>query len=364
MKQTPLYSKHKELGGQMVDFHGWELPLQYRSITQEHHAVRQKAGLFDVSHMGAFLVQGKNAVDSLQKLVTKDLSPAKDGQAVYALLCMEDGGVIDDLLLYRFSAEDWMLVVNASNRQKDEEWIKDHLDGSTTLTNISDDTVQLALQGPLAEKILQRLTPDDLRSIRFFRFMNHCVIADVPALVSRTGYTGEDGFELYLHASDAPMIWDHILDAGYPEGLVPAGLGARDTLRFEAALPLYGQEIGPDISPLEAGLDRFVQFDKTEFIGKKALLSQREKGLSRFRVGLEMLGRGIPRSRYDVNKEGRTIGQVTSGTYAPSLGKNLAMALIAADQAEIGNKVDVVIRARPVQAQVVALPFYKRKKRE
>lgn len=362
MKQTPLYAKHIEAGGKIIDFGGWALPVQYRGIIEEHEAVRQRAGLFDVSHMGELWVEGPDALACLQQLVTNDLSRATDGQAVYSPMCQDDGGVVDDLLLYRVAEERWLLVVNAANTGKDEAWIRSRLSGRASLTNRSEETAQLAIQGPLAEAILQRLTPVNLADIRFYRFLTDVQVADKPVLVSRTGYTGEAGFELYFQAEDAPVLWDHLLDAGQTDGLVPAGLGARDTLRFEAALPLYGQELGSDITPLEAGLNRFVKLDKPDFIGRPALLAQHENGLARIRAGLNMIGRGIPRSHYEIRQGDRIVGQVTSGTFAPTLKKNMAMALLDTSLAVPGQIVDVIIRDKPVQAEVVELPFYKRKK--
>lgn len=362
MKQTPLYAKHIEAGSKIIDFGGWALPVQYRGIIEEHETVRQRAGLFDVSHMGELWVEGPDALANLQRLVTNDLSRAKDGQAVYSPMCREDGGVVDDLLLYRVAEERWLLVVNAANTDQDDAWVRERLTGHASLGNRSDETAQLAIQGPLAESILQRLTAVNLADIRFYRFMTEVPVAGIPVLLSRTGYTGEDGFELYFKASDAPRLWDCLLETGQPEGLAAAGLGARDTLRFEAALPLYGQELGPDITPLEAGLDRFVKLDKPDFIGRAALLTQHEKGVSRIRTGLEMIGRGIPRSHYIIQREGRLVGQVTSGTYAPTLQKNLALALLDTSLAVPGQTVDIIIRDKPVKAGVVALPFYSRKK--
>lgn len=360
MKQTPLYEKHLEAGGKMIDFCGWALPVQYRGIIEEHEAVRKRAGLFDVSHMGVFWMQGSDVLANLQRLVTNDLSKASDNQAIYSPMCREDGGVLDDLLLYRIKEDIWQLVVNAVNTQKDKNWIQSHLRGQATLSDITDETAQVAIQGPRAEAILQRLTTTDLGKIRFYRFMTDVYIADVPVLISRTGYTGEDGFELYFNAKDAPMLWERILDEGYPDGLTPAGLGARDTLRFEAALPLYGQELSEEITPLEAGLERFVKFEKYEFISREALLKQKEKGPERMRIGLEMEGRGVPRPHYVVQREGCSVGFVTSGTFAPTLKKNLAMALVNRKWTDLGCRLGVEIRNRLVPARVVALPFYKR----
>ena len=360
MKQTPLYQKHQEAGGKLIDFFGWSLPVQYLGILEEHRAVRERAGLFDVSHMGELLVEGPDALDNLQRLVTNDLTRAKDGQAIYSPMCTETGGVIDDLLLYRFSQQRWLLVVNASNTGIDEAWIRDHLSGQVSLLNQSDEIAQLAVQGPPAEQILQQLTDTPLDSVRFFRFVNDLKLAGRPVLLSRTGYTGEDGFECYMDAGHAAFLWDQIMDAGQSSGLTPAGLGARDTLRFEAALPLYGQELTRDISPLEAGLERFVKLQKGPFVGREALQAQQESGVPRRRIGLEMIDRGIPRAHYPVEKDGEEIGQVTSGTFAPTLGKNCAMALLNSSACIAGDEVSVLIRGRSTAARLVELPFYKR----
>ncbi len=361
MKKTPLFTKHQEAGGKIIDFGGWALPVQYRGIIDEHNAVRTRAGLFDVSHMGELWLQGPDVASDLQRLVTNDISKTQVGQAVYSPMCNEQGGVVDDLLLYRVSEQQWMLVVNAANTDKDEAWIGEHTSKDTHLTNHSLETAQLALQGPRAEAILQRLTMTDISKIRFFRFEQAAVVADVPVLLSRTGYTGEDGFELYFNAADAPMLWERLLDEGYADGLEPAGLGARDTLRFEAALPLYGQELASDISPLEAGLNRFVKLDKPAFIGREKLLEQAAVTRRRI-IGLEMVGRGVPRSHYSVQHNGQPVGQITSGTYAPTVQKYLALALVASSLTETGTMLDVMIRERPVPAVVVPLPFYSRRR--
>ena len=361
MKQTPLYAKHRELGGRIIDFGGWAMPVQYRGIIEEHEAVRRAAGLFDVSHMGELLVRGPDALANLQRLMTNDLSRVQAGQAVYSPMCTPEGGVVDDLLLYPCSDREWLLVVNAANTDRDIAWIAGHLTGDATLQDVSADCAQLAIQGPAAERILQRLTETPLAGIRFYRFRQPVFCAGVETLVSRTGYTGEDGFEIYLAAAAAPLLWDRLLAEGEPDGLVPAGLGARDTLRLEAALPLYGQELGPDISPLEAGLDRFVKLDKPSFIGRDALLRQRAEGLPRRLVGLEMLDRGVPRSHYEVRAGDRLVGHVTSGSYAPTLRRNIALALVAVDQSATGTALDIVVRGKPLQAKVVGLPFYNKK---
>jgi aminomethyltransferase len=361
MKRTPLYEKHARLGGRMIDFGGWELPVQYTGIMEEHEAVRRKAGLFDVSHMGEITVAGPDAQSFLQHLVTNDISKAADGQAVYSPMCSPDGGVVDDLLVYRLGAQDFLLVVNAANTDKDYAWIREHLSGDVKAENVSDRWAQLALQGPNAQAILQKLTDYPLGDIRFYRFARDVRVAGSGALISRSGYTGEDGFELYVSPADAPVLWDALLEAGKDDGLVPCGLGARDTLRFEAALPLYGQEISAEITPLEAGLSRFVKLDKADFIGKAALEKQAQEGIKRSLAGIEMVGRGIARSHCGIEKDGRHIGFVTTGSFSPTLKKNIALALVGSEYAADGTMLDVIIRDKRTEARVVPLPFYTKK---
>ena len=345
----------------MVDFHGWELPVQYGGIIEEHEAVRSAAGLFDVSHMGELLVEGRDAGEFIQGMITNDISNTKDGQAVYSPMCYEDGGTVDDLIVYRRAAERYFIVVNASNAQKDYEWLLENRKGSVRIENASEQYAQLAIQGPESVAVLGKLTDFRLQDLTFFRFSEEVEVGGVKVLLSRSGYTGEDGFELYAAASDAVTLWRQLMEAGAGHGLVPVGLGARDTLRFEAALPLYGQELSEDISPLEAGLSRFVKLGKEGFIGAEALRRQQEAGVKRRLAGFEMVGRGVPRSGYEVLSEGRKIGHVTSGGFAPTLKKNLGMALIEADHAAAGASPDVVIRDRAIKASIIKLPFYNKK---
>ena len=360
MKQTPLYENHRQLGGKIVDFGGWALPVQYSGILEEHEAVRTRAGLFDVSHMGELLMQGPAAQANLQNLLTNDLSLIQIGQCLYSPMCAPDGGTVDDLLVYRLSEMDWLLVVNATNTDADEAWIRQRLIGNVQMINQSADYGQLAIQGPNAERILQRLADVELGDIRFYRFRQNILIGGVPALVSRTGYTGEDGFEIYLPASETSRVWDRLLEEGQADGLIPAGLGARDTLRFEASLPLYGQELSRDITPLEAGLGRFVKLEKSTFIGREALVSQLAAGVPRHLVGLEMIERGVARCHYEIQAAGQPAGHVTSGSFSPSLKKNIALALVESRYAEPGTPLDVIIRGKAAAAQVIALPFYRR----
>ncbi|CAB1245652.1 aminomethyltransferase (glycine cleavage system protein T) [Ruminococcaceae bacterium BL-6] len=359
MKQTPLYEKHCALGGKMIDFGGWLMPVQYSGILDEHEHVRNAAGLFDVSHMGEIKVEGEGAASYLQKLVTNDLSGAAPGRAIYSPMCYPSGGVVDDLLIYKLSEKSYLVVVNAANTDKDFSWFEQQLSDNVKIKNVSERYAQLAIQGPNAQKILQTLTDVSLDEIKFYRFQSGVPVCGIQSIVSRTGYTGEDGFEIYLPSEKAASLWDALLTAGGELGLVPAGLGARDTLRFEAALPLYGHELSEEISPLEAGLGRFVRFGKNDFIGREALIRQHETGPRRKLVGFEMTGRGIARHGFIVMAQGIRIGSVTTGNYSPTLKKNLGLALIDSDFS--GENFEIVIREKAVEAAVISLPFYTKK---
>lgn len=362
LKRTPLYEEHQKLGAKIIDFGGWEMPVQYAGVIEEHKAVRSKAGLFDVSHMGEVEVKGKDALAFAQYILTNDVTRIQDNQIQYSPMCYPEGGIVDDLLVYRFNQEHFFIVVNASNTDKDFAWMQEKAKGfEVRLENRSEEFAQLALQGPLAEKILQKLTTLDLTQIKYYWF-KHWEIDGVLCLISRTGYTGEDGFEVYLPPEHASRMWQRILEVGAEEGVQPIGLGARDTLRFEARLPLYGNELGPDITPLEAGLGIFVRLEKDNFIGKEALLTQKEKGVPRKLVGLEMIERGIARSHYPLQKEGKEIGFVTSGSFSPTLNRNIALGLVPAEYAQIGETLEVIIRGKAVKAQIVPSQFYKRSK--
>ncbi len=362
LKQTPLYPMHLKYNGKIIDFGGWELPVQYEGmgIIKEHNMVREKAGLFDVSHMGEVMVTGDKAEEFVQKLVSNDVKILQDYQVVYGLMCYPSGGVVDDLLVYRYNSSKYLLVINAANVDKDFAWIQENLVPGVSATNISDQYAQLALQGPEAQAILQKIIDVDLNSIRFFWFNPQVKISGVECIVSRTGYTGEDGFEIYVSPQDAAFIWEEILSAG--EDLVsPVGLGARDSLRFEAKLPLYGQEIDQDITPLEAGLGFFVKLNGDDFIGRSALLKQKEEGLKRKLVEFSMVGKGIPRSHYEVQKDGAVIGHVTTGLHAPTFKKPIGLALINIEFTEPGTKIDIMIRDKAIEAVVERGIFYKKK---
>jgi len=358
--KTPLYETHCNYGGRMVEFAGWALPVQYSGVLEEHEAVRSRAGLFDVSHMGKVEVTGEDAHKFLQILTTGDVETLVDGQALYCLMCYPNGGVVDDILVYRFGPGHFFLVVNAVNTVKDYNWMLQNKTGDVEITNVSGNIAQLALQGPLAEKVLQSLTIINLGSLRFFHILREVEIAGFNCMVSRTGYTGEDGFEIYTSPPNAPALWDAILEAGSPFGVIPAGLGARDTLRLEACLPLYGHELSPDITPLEAGLQKFVKFEKPGFIGRSSLVADLEKGITRKLVGFEMEDRGVPRAHYPVESGGRVIGLVTSGGYSPTLKKNIGLALVEAGYAVQNEKIDIVIRNKRLRAVIVRIPFYKK----
>jgi aminomethyltransferase len=361
LKKTPLYPVYAKYGAKTIDFGGWDLPVQFTSIQQEHHAVRTQAGLFDVSHMGEFLVTGTEAANFLQYMTTNNIADLEPGQAHYTFMCYTDGGVVDDLLVYRKSADEFMLVVNASNREKDWEWLQKHAEGDVQLSDISDETALIALQGPRAVELLKRVTDAPVEALKGFRFLADIEVCGLPALVSRTGYTGEDGFELYLASEDAPELWERLLEVGEPEGLTAAGLGARDTLRFEAKLPLYGQELSAQITPIEAGLGFFVKTDKGDFLGREVLAEQKSSGAPRKLVGIEMIDRGIPRSHYPVYADNNLIGEVTTGTQSPTFKTNVGLVLINKEYAAMDQEVEVEIRGKRLKAKVVKTPFYKKK---
>jgi aminomethyltransferase len=371
LKRTPLYPLYTALGGKVIDFGGWELPVQFSSIMREHEAVRTRAGLFDVSHMGEVIVEGPQALAFLQRLTTNDVARLTIGQAQYSMMCYPSGGVVDDLLVYRLAEEQYMLVINAANIDKDLAWLLSEKTGNLSIRDISREICLLALQGPRACDILQKLSEKSLSELASFHFLQDLPLRSsasgmtgeaVKALVSRTGYTGEDGFELYVRNEDATVLWHMLLEAGESFEMLPVGLGARDTLRFEAKLPLYGQELAHDISPLEAGLGFFVKFDKDQFIGREALLRQKEEGIPRKLVGIEMIDRGIPRTGYPVYAGEARIGTVTTGTQSPTLKKNVGLALIDASFATLGTQLEVEIREKRLQATVIPAPFYKRGK--
>lgn len=363
LKKTPLYGNHLKYGGRIIDFAGWALPVQFRSIIEEHHQVRRAAGLFDVSDMGELDIRGPQALDLIQYALTNDMSTLAVNQVRYSPMCNHRGGVVDDLLVYRLGEDHYFLVINAANIEKDYNWIRD-LAGrfpGAKVENVSDRVAELALQGPNSEAILGKLAKTDLSAIRYYWCQQGVDVGGVRCMVSRTGYTGEDGFEIFCSPEDAPGLWDTLLEVGDEMGLWPCGLGCRDTLRFEAAMPLYGQEMDDDTTPLEAGLGKYVKFDKGDFVGREPLLEEKRTGLRKKLVGLEMVGRGIARTGYPVLKDGEKVGYVTTGSYAPTLDRNLALAFVPPGLSEVDTAVQVEIRGRGVDARVVKTPFYRRR---
>jgi aminomethyltransferase len=362
LKRTPLFDEHRKLGARLVEFGGWEMPVQYSSILEEHRAVRERAGLFDVCHMGEFRVEGPGALELLQTWVPNDVGRLTVGQALYTQTLHPDGGTVDDLVVYRLADDRYMIVVNASTTEKDWDSLGQHASGRAgfTLSNVSDETGLLALQGPLAQSILQPLSSVPLGDVAYY----HCMrgeVAGMPAIISRTGYTGEDGFELYVAASDAPRLWSRLLEVGKPAGLLPAGLGARDTLRLEAGYCLYGHELTDEITPLEAGLGWTVKLQKgADFVGRDALLQEKADGLRRKLVGVVLRERGVPRAGYPLLRDGERIGEVSSGTHAPMLNQAIALGFVAPEHAAVGTAISVEIRGNAVPAEIVQLPFYKR----
>ncbi|AOM82653.1 glycine cleavage system aminomethyltransferase GcvT [Salisediminibacterium beveridgei] len=361
-KQTPLFPVYEASGAKTVNFGGWQLPVQFSGIKHEHETVRTKAGIFDVSHMGEIEVKGKGTLSFLQYMMSNDVSKVKEGRCQYTALCQEDGGTIDDLVWYKRSDESALLVVNASNETKDFDWLLKHSHGfDVQVENRSSDYAQLAVQGPLAESVVQRLTDESLVDIRFFSFREGVTISGHPVLISRTGYTGEDGFEIYCDPESAAELWEAILQEGKQEGLLPCGLGARDTLRFEANLALYGQELSEEITPVEAGIGFAVKPDiESDFIGKDVLKIQKEEGSDLVSVGIEMLEKGIPRTGYEVLNHSQVIGHITSGTQSPTLGKNMGLALVSKNFSKPGTEIDVQVRKKQLKAMVIETPFYKR----
>ncbi len=343
----------------MVEFAGWEMPVQYQGVIEEHRAVRSRAGLFDVSHMGEIEVRGDGALEFCQRMTANDVSRMKLFQAQYNLLLNERGGVIDDVIFYRLAENIFFVCVNASNSDKDFAWLSERSGNTVEVEDVSGKYAQLALQGPRAEKILQALTGISLAELKSFYFAFGDV-ASMRCLVARTGYTGEEGFELYCHSGEATPLWAALLHAGAPQGLVPVGLGARDTLRLEKAYPLYGHELDDTTTPLEAGLEWVTKFSKPDFLGREILLKQKEQGVQRKLVGLEMLEPGIARGGYRLFKNDIHIGRVTSGTKSPSLDKSIALGYVGVEHAATGNVVEVEIRTRKTPAKVVSLPFYSR----
>jgi aminomethyltransferase len=359
LRRTPLHERHVAAGARLVDFAGWEMPVQYRGVIDEHRTVRTAAGLFDVSHMGEIRVSGASAEAFVQALTPNDVTKLTPGRAHYSALLDERGTFLDDLLVYRLEDTEFLLVVNASNAASDFEWIASRGRDGARIEDVSQHWALLALQGPRALGILSRLTETPLDAIRYYRFARGKV-AGRAAILSRTGYTGEDGFELYLDPGDAPVVWDRLLEAGAPDGLEPAGLGARDTLRLEAGMALYGHEIDSTTTPWEAGLDWIVKLDQGEFVGRQALVEARERGPERRLIGFEVSGRGIARQGHRLLAAGREVGVVTSGTFSPTFEKAIGMGYVETGLARLETELVADVRGREVPVRIVPLPFYKR----
>lgn len=361
MKKTPLFNTHVKLDAKMTDFFGWQMPLQYSSIIKEHNSVRNSCGLFDLFHMGEFWLNGPDAMKNLQRIVTQDIEAIADRQIAYTPICKPDGTIVDDLLIYRWNPDKYLLVVNASNIEKDYKWIESNLEGDVHFDDQSNNTGLIAIQGPKAEVVLQKLTRQRLKALKFQRFTTGRV-ADIDSIISRTGYTGEDGFEIYYAAEHSEKLFEALLEAGKEFDIQPIGLGARDTLRLEACLMLYGNDIDEQTTPIEANMSWTVKFEKGDFIGADILKQQKEEGIAKTIVGFTM-GKGpAPRNGYKVFKNAKQIGSVTSGTMSPYLKKNIGLAHVAPEHSKIGSEIDIEVRGKNYSAQIVEIPFYKRKR--
>jgi aminomethyltransferase len=362
LRATPLNAVHRRLGAKMVDFEGWDMPLQYSGILEEHRAVRRAVGLFDVSHMGEIEVRGPDALRLVNALTTNAASKLKNGQAQYSALLYEHGGFVDDILVHKVADEYYFLCVNASNQDKDFEHISSHNHLDATVTNAGEQYAQIAVQGPRALDTVRKLTKQQpLEAIRYYHFAD-TTVAGAAARIARTGYTGEDGVELYFAPEHAERMWNELLAAGAEFGIKPCGLGARNTLRLEAKMALYGHEIHASITPWEADLAWIVKLDKGGFIGREALLRQQERGVKRKLIGFEMQGRGIGRDGYEVKINGAGAGWVSSGGPGPTLGRNIGLCYLPVEHAQIGRAIEVLVRGQPVEAVTVRTPFYRRKK--
>jgi len=364
MKKTPLYDRHVALGAKVIDFGGWAMPVQYTSVIEEHQTSRTKAGIFDICHMGEIEITGRQSFDLLQRVMSRNLERQENGQVMLSVMTDQKGGIIDDLTVYKFNEEQFMVVTNAATKEYDLKWIESQ--GAAAgfsdlqIKDITDGTGKLDIQGPLALEILQPLTSAALQPMKFYHFIRTSVL-NVPAVISRTGYTGEDGFEIYVDSAKVAEIWDRLLDHGRPQGLTPVGLGARDTLRLESGMLLYGHDMCKTVTPYEVIYGWLVDINK-DFIGCQALKVQKEKGIQNKLVGFELTGRGIAREGYPVILADRNIGKVTSGTFSPTLNKAIGFAFIESEFKEPGTEFEIQIRQNRVKAKVVKLPFYKSEK--
>ena len=361
MKKTAFNHLHRQMGARMLEFAGFEMPIEYSGITDEHLAVRNSVGVFDVSHMGEIWVKGPGALDFLQYITTNDVSRLIPGKSQYTCFPNGKGGIVDDLIIYYFEPEKYMLVVNATNMEKDFDWVKQHQKPGTRIENASDRISQLAVQGPHAEKVIQKVTPVDLSGIASFCFVTGTVAGTGEVIISRTGYTGSEGFELYFSNEHAEKIWKALFDAGREFEIKPVGLAARDTLRLEAGLCLYGNDIDDTTSPIEAGLGWIIKFvENKDFIDREFLLNQKQQGVSRKLIGFEMIDRGIPRQHYEiVNQAGERIGEVTSGTMSPLSKTGIGMGYVQTAYSTAGQEIFITIRNKSLKARVVKLPFYR-----
>lgn len=357
-QKTPLYDCHVAAGGKIVSFAGFQLPVQYTGVIEEHMAVRERAGIFDVSHMGEVIISGPDALANLNNLYSNDFTSMTDGRVRYSPMCNEQGGIVDDMLIYRMAADRYMVVPNAANRKKDVDFMRARLSGDVQMEDISDTIAQIALQGPKSKEILSKLASAENIPEKYYTFIDGADVAGVKCLISQTGYTGEHGYELYCANADAPKLWNALLEAGKESDMIPCGLGARDTLRLEASMPLYGHEMTDEISPLETGLQFAVKMQKEDFIGKKAIEAKGEPKITR--VGIKVTGRGIVREEAPVFIGENQIGKTTSGTHCPFLNGAYAMAIVDLAHSEIGTAVQVDVRGRKIDAEIVPLPFYKK----
>lgn len=361
LKRTPLFEEHQKLGGKIVGFAGWELPVQYSGVIAEHNAVRSAAGLFDVSHMGEIFVSGPQAEAALNALTCNDVSKLVDGKAHYSAITNERGGVVDDIIIYRYNPQFFLVCVNASNSDRDFEWLTKHNKFDAKIENKSAEFGQIALQGPKAEEILSKLEPK-CRTLQYFHFLES-EVAGIPTIIARTGYTGEDGFELFVPSAQTAAMWRKLLEVGAPNGLIPCGLGARDSLRLEACYPLHGHELSEDISAIESGIGWVVKLDKGDFTGREKLAAERANGAARALIGFIVEDPGIVRENEKLfSTDGQEIGYSTSGTKTPTIGKALGMALVKKSHSEIGSEFLAEVRGRKLRCRVVKKPFYTKPK--